>query len=81
LVKVINLTPAQIDHIKWISLFIYLFFISFGVKETSKKGEPLVFIGGEADGTSIEEWPGMKPSDCWVDNGISQVLGERFFSH
>jgi hypothetical protein len=58
-----------------------LILISFEIKETSEKGEPLVFIGGEANATLIEEWPGMKPSDCWVDNGISQVLGKIFFSH
>ncbi len=49
------------------------FIINF--QDTSEKGSPLVFVGGEANSTPIEEWPGMKPSDCWVDNGVSQVRG------
>jgi len=38
-------------------------------------GEPLIFIGGQALGMNIDDWPGMKPSECWMHEGISQVQG------
>ncbi len=41
---------------------------------TFDQGSPLVFVGGED--YLVEEWPGMKPSDCWIDSGISEVRGQ-----
>jgi hypothetical protein len=58
--------------------YYFLIPISFDVKEISENGSPLVFIGGEANATPIEEWKGMTPSDCWISNGITDVLGEIF---
>ena len=52
-------------------------------QEASTSGSPLIFVGDDDNDaekeTSVDKWPGMKPSQCWIDNGISQVQGSTSF--
>jgi hypothetical protein len=45
------------------------------LKDVAEKCSFLDFIVGDNEEDKIEDWSGMAPSNCWVDNGISYVRG------
>ncbi len=53
-------------------------------QEASTSGSPLIYVGDDdinaEKETSIDKWPGMKPSQCWIDNGISQIQGKTIMT-
>jgi hypothetical protein len=51
------------------------------LKDVAEKCSFLDFIVGDNEEDKIKDWSGMAPSDCWVDNGISNVRGLPAIMH
>ena len=47
-------------------------------QRTKEIADPLILVGGDEDNSSLAEWQGMKPSECWIKNGISMLKGKIY---